>query len=155
MFFAQPLPAGEIGAGTFDISDRFKRKTDGTVWEVVARRADSSVAEMRQMYWIGPERNLGFVGWHFNLDNPLTVFTGKEVFDQFDPLDGDAPAPKNVTEKESVTIMQQEPKDMTTSELVCEIAGFMKRYSESLERHEWERHRAVCAELDSRIPVRR
>lgn len=48
--------------------------------------------------------------------------------------------------------MRQEPKDMETSALVLEIAGFAIRYSADLPREEWERHHAVCEELDRRLP---
>lgn len=48
--------------------------------------------------------------------------------------------------------MRQEPKDMATSELVCELATFTVRMSEKLAREDWERHRAVQAELDRRVP---
>lgn len=47
--------------------------------------------------------------------------------------------------------MRQDPTDMTISALVCEIASFMKRYSDQLPREEWERHHAVCDELDRRF----
>ncbi len=48
--------------------------------------------------------------------------------------------------------MIEEPKDMATSALVLEVASFAKRYSADLPREEWERHHAVCEELDRRVP---
>jgi hypothetical protein len=50
--------------------------------------------------------------------------------------------------------MRQEPTDMATSELVCELAAFTRRAAncDDLSREDWERHRAVAAELDRRIP---
>jgi hypothetical protein len=50
--------------------------------------------------------------------------------------------------------VRKEPKDMATSELVCELAAQMVRSMrlDGLTHDDWERHRAVEAELDRRIP---
>lgn len=49
--------------------------------------------------------------------------------------------------------MQQDPKDMSTSDLVLEIAHFERtQYNESTTREDWERFHAVKAELDARVP---
>ncbi len=81
-----PLPEGKVGPGTFELYDRFKRKSDGSLWEVTAARRDSASCELQGMHWCDAPGY--YVGWLVSKDSPRFVYTGEELFEQFEVFHG-------------------------------------------------------------------
>lgn len=80
----EPGEVGRIGPAIPDLGKRFKKKADGTVWEIVTRRLDGTACSLREMRELG---GTGWVSkWVSNWDNPRVEFTGRELFEQFDRL---------------------------------------------------------------------